>query len=108
MAVDVSTFLTSYPEFKDAPQPLIQAKLDEAQLQILPAIWNALGDPTRDYTQFATFLYAADELFNSPFSRHMARVDQGNDRQGVRSDASPYKIKLDQLKRTVTSGWRVL
>jgi len=108
MAIDVDTFLVNYPEFQDAPESLIEAKLDEAQLQILPAIWNAGGDGTRDYTQMATFLYTADALFDSPFSRHMSRVDQGNDRQGVRSDASPYRAKLQELKRTVTSGWRVL
>jgi hypothetical protein len=47
-------------------------------------------------------------LFNSPFSRHMARVDSGNAKDASRSDASPYRDRLQRLKLTVASGGRVI
>lgn len=101
MALTVRTFQALYPEFADAPPALVQAKLDEAVLMCPESIWG-------DMTDQGVGLYVAQFLYDSPFSRHMARVDQGNDRQGVRSDASPYVDRLQRLKQQVASGYRVL
>ena len=79
----------------------MQAKLDEASLLCPERIWGDLRDQ-------GVGLHAAQYLYDSPFARHMARVDQGNDRQGVRSDASPYIDRLQRLKQQVASGYRVL
>ena len=106
--IDVATFVASYPEFGQAPPSLIAAKLAEAQTLVYGPQWNAGGDPARDLTEQATFLYAADFLYNSPFSRHMARVGEGGAKDSARSDQSPYKLRLDRLKLTAASGWRVI
>lgn len=107
MAITTQAFLLSYPEFRAAPDSLIEAKLAEAQQLVWAPVWNAGGDASRDLSQQAIFLYAADMLYNSPYSRHMARTDEGGAVQGTRSDASPYKQRLDRLKLTVASGSRV-
>lgn len=101
MALTVRTFQALYPEFADAPAALVQAKLDEAAIMCPESMWGELRDQ-------GIGLHAAQYLFDSPFSRHMARVDQGNDRQGVRSDASPYIDRLRRLTQQVASGYRVL
>ena len=73
----------------------------EAATMTPDAVWGDLADQGRA-------LYTAQYLYDSPFARHMARVDQGNDRQGVRSDASPYIDRLRRLVQQVASGYRVL
>lgn len=101
MAVTAASFIVTYPEFADAPVALIEAKLAEAATMTPDAVWGDLADQGRA-------LYTAQYLYDSPFARHMARVDQGNDRQGVRSDASPYIDRLRRLVQQVASGYRVL
>ncbi len=101
MALTVRTFCALYPEFDSAPPALVQAKLDEAALMCPESIWG-------DLTDQGVGLHTAQYLYDSPFSRHMARVDQGNDRQGVRSDASPYIDRLRRLTQQVASGYRCL
>ena len=101
MAVTVDSFQRLYPEFADAPPGLVAGKLTEARVHCPEAIWG-------DFADEGIGLYVAQSLYDSPFSRHMARVDQGNDRQGVRSDASPYIDRLRRLTQMVASGYRVL
>lgn len=101
MAVDLTpaAFLTSYPEFSDAPLSLLQAKLNEATTLIQGPVWNN-GDPARDLTQQATFLQAAHFLALSPYAAHMGLV---------KTDGfTLYSARLQHLKRIVTSGFRVL
>jgi hypothetical protein len=101
MAVTAASFIVTYPEFADAPTVLIEAKLAEAVLMCPDRVWGDLADQ-------GVGLYTAQFLYDSPFARHMARVDQGNDRQGVRTDASPYVDRLRRLVQQVASGYRVL
>ena len=106
MAINTTDFLASYPEFHDAPLSLVAAKLAEA-VRLVPAnqsIWNANGDPTRDLTEDATFLYCAHFLALSPYARHMALIDEKQSPSG----GTLYWQRLQMLKRTVTSGFRVL
>ena len=106
MAIDLPTFRALYPEFAQAPDTLVQGKLNEAT-QLVPAfVWNCNNDPTRDLTQQATFLYCAHFLYESPFARHMASTDT-EDGAGHRP-TSPYLKRLRTLQRIVTSGYRVL
>lgn len=101
MALTVQTFCALYTEFALAPVALVQAKLDEATLMCPTRMWG-------DLTDQGVGLYTAQFLYDSPYSRHMARVDQGGDRETVRSDSSPYYSRLQRLKTQVASGWRVL
>jgi hypothetical protein len=101
MAVTAASFKALYPEFGDAPDALIEGKLAEAVLMCPDRMWGDLADQ-------GVGLYTAQYLYESPYARHMARVDQGNDRQGVRSDASPYNDRLRRLVQQVASGSRVL
>ena len=100
MAVTAASFKALYPEFGDAPDALVEGKLAEADLMTPSGVWGDLKDQGQA-------LYTAQFLYDSPFARHMARIDQGNDRQGVRSDASPYYGRLRQLVQQVASGYRV-
>lgn len=100
MAITTADFKAGYPEFFDAPDSLVAVKLAEAQQLVPSSIWNAGGDPTRDLTQQAVFLYTAQFLSESPYARKMNLVD---DKGG-----SPYKARLDTLRRIVSSGNRVL
>ena len=101
MAVTAASFIVTYPEFSDAPVALVEAKLAEAVTMCPDRVWG-------DLTDQGVGLYTAQYLYDSPFARHMARIDQGNDRQGVRSDASPYIDRLRRLVQQVASGYRAL
>ncbi len=101
MAVTAASFVALYPEFSDAPEALITLKIAEADTMTPSRVWGDLKDQGQA-------LYTAQYLYDSPFARHMARVDQGNDRQGVRTDASPYVDRLRRLVQQVASGYRVL
>jgi hypothetical protein len=97
--IDVPTFLAGFPEFVDAPVSLINAKLAEAKTHVQGPVW-AGGGPSRDFTQQATFLYAAHFLALSPYARSMALV---------KTDGSTlYSQRIADIKRAVTSGFRVL
>lgn len=101
MAVTAASFKALYTEFADAPDALVEGKLAEAVTMCPERVWG-------DLTDQGVGLYTAQYLYDSPFSRHMARIDQGNDRQGVRTDASPYIDRLRRLVQQVASGYRVL
>jgi hypothetical protein len=124
LAIDVTTFLSVYPEFLDAPTALVQAKLTEAQQMVPDSVWGsqpggsvagtsgasgsnffawqngstALGGGG-SLTQQATFLYCAKFLALSPYARKMALV--------AKDGSTIYDVRLKQLLRIVTSGNRV-
>jgi hypothetical protein len=122
MAIDVATFLSLYPEFDRAPTPLVQAKLNEAILMCPSTVWGGavptvVGPATPnvattpdfdrapagfggDLTQMGVFLYCAKFLALSPFARKMALTNKDG--------STIYDARLNELKRTVTSGARVL
>lgn len=99
MAINLATFKARYPEFLNAPDTLIAACMSEAVTMCPVSVWGAGGDSPRDLTQQGVFLYTAQFLSESPFARHMNLVADG---------ASPYKARIDTLKRIVASGHRVL
>lgn len=107
MSVDSTSFLITYPEFAGAPTTLIDAKLAEARTLVYGPVWNADGSTARDLTDQAVGLYTAAFLFDSPYSRHMARTDEGDAAEKNRSDANPYRIRVERLKLVVSSGFRV-
>lgn len=104
MAIDVATFRSLYPEFNDAPDPLVAGKLAEAQQMVPDGVWgqgsvsSGLGGGG-SLTQQATFLYCAQFLAKSPFARAMNLVGKTGE--------TIYDERLERLKRTVTSGHRV-
>lgn len=91
--IDVATFRAGYPEFKDAPDSLVTAKLEEATILVPIGVWGALQ-------QQAAFLYCARFLSLSPFGRHMSLAKEDG--------STLYDERLDRLRFTVTSGFRVL
>lgn len=93
MALDVPSFLRAFPEFQDAPPPLVAAKLAYG-MQLTPArIWGNL-------TEQGAFLYTARFLALSPYGRKIGLV---------RKDGKTnYDEDLTRCKRMVTSGYRVL
>jgi hypothetical protein len=105
MAIDLLTFRSLYPEFASAPDPLVQAKLVEAEQMVPDAVWGA-GTPSGglggggSLTQQATFLYCAQFLAKSPFARSMNLVSKTGE--------TIYDERIQNLKRVVTSGFRVL
>lgn len=93
--ITVSNFLVEYPEFKDAPISLVQAKLQDALILTPCQVWSA-GLLRKQ----GTFLHCARLLALSPFARHMKLVNKDG--------STLYDSQLLKLKQTVTSGFRVL
>lgn len=98
MATDTATFKTVFPEFQDAPAPLVDAKLAQALTLTPTEVWGDDGDGTM--RQQGVFYYTARFLALSPFARNMALVNKA----GVTS----YDVELQRLKSIVASGFRSL
>ncbi len=89
----ISTFLVSFPEFSDSSAPqlaLIQAKLDEAELELDATVW---GDRTNSGHGYLT----AHLLALSPL---------GNTAKLVKGDSTTYWQHYVRLLRKVTAGIR--
>ena len=99
MAIDVATFLKEFPEFRDAPTDLLEATLIRAQEMVPDFVWGSAG-PDHSLTEQGTFLYCARFLALSPYARKLALVGK--------TGRTIYDDRLDQLKRTVSSGFRAL
>ena len=99
MAIDVPTFVATYPEFADAPPTLIAAKLAEAVTMVPDASWGGAG-ASNSLTQQGTFLYCAQFLALSPYARHMNLADTNG--------KTPYDDRISMLRRIVSSGYRSL
>jgi hypothetical protein len=92
MAIDVPTFLASFPEFKDAGTPLIQATLNRALLFVPISTWRV------DFQQEGAFLYCARFLSLTPWGRKMNLANK--------SGETNYDRELQRVKNIVTAGLR--
>lgn len=103
MAIDVPTFLASFPEFNDAPAALISAKLAEAALMCPDTVWGqgtaSPGGGGGSLTQRGTFLHCARFLALSPYARKMQLASKDG--------RTIYDGEIRTLQLTVTSGFRV-
>lgn len=91
MAIDVATFLTVFPEFKDAGAPLILAQLTRALQYVPQGVWG-------DFQQEGAFLYCARFLAITPWGRKMNLANKDN--------VTNYDKDLQRVKYAVTSGLR--
>jgi hypothetical protein len=91
--LDVSAFLTRYPEFAGLDEAHVQAALDDAALEIDVEVWGDKADKGQG-------LLAADLLYRSPFG---ARARTENAKEG-----EMYREEYARLTRAVASGWRVV
>ena len=91
MAIDVQTFLQTFPEFKDAGAVLINAMLVRAQQYTPLCPWGT-------FQQEGTFLYCARFLALSPWGRKMNLANKANE--------TNYDRDLQRVKYIVTSGLR--
>lgn len=98
MAVDVPTFKARFPEFVDAPDALVQAKLNDSLTLTPAAVW---GDNTIDNSiaQQGAFYYCARFLALSPYARKLALV--------AKDGTTQYDRELFRLRSIVTSGLRM-
>lgn len=90
--VSLADFRTNYPEFDDAPDTLVTAKIAQAALRMNAALWAALA-PT------GVMLHAAHLLATSPQGRAMKLVNK----DGSTTYGKEYAI----MQRTCTIGLRV-
>lgn len=97
--IDVPTFLTLYPEFKDATPVLLNVMLTRAlQYTNNVLIWGTGTGLNPGWKQEGTFLHMARFLALSPFGRN-AKLSDGRGRTN-------YDEDLRRLVRKVTSGYR--
>lgn len=80
----IGAFRARYPEFRTAPDTLVQAVLDEAVLRIEPSAFGAKAD-------IAHGLMAAHLLLNNPYGRSQ-RLESGD------AEDDRYMQELAQLK----------
>lgn len=99
MALDSTTFLVRFPEFKRAPVELIESKITEAELQIDSAIWGTKTDLGAGYL-------AAHLLALSPFGQH-ARLVPANQKPTRGEALTTYEREYKRLVGIVSSGFRV-
>lgn len=99
MALDVTSFLARFPEFKRAPLDLIESKITEAELQIDSAVWNTKTDLGAGYL-------AAHLLALSPFGQH-ARLVPANMKPTRGEALTTYEREYKRLVKIVASGFRV-
>lgn len=93
MAIDPTAFIVNYPEFTNAPSPLIANELANAYLQCPSDLWGS-------YIDIGAQLRAAQALALSPFGRGMALSnDEGK---------TVYDSRLEMLEMTVAAGGRLL
>jgi hypothetical protein len=89
----ISSFLASFPEFNDGSDPqnnLVQAKLDEAALEVDPGVWGGLQNLGHGYL-------TAHLLASSPM---------GNTAKLVATQMTTYEKNYRRLLGTVTAGLR--
>jgi len=91
--VTPALFKKKYPEYKDTPDTLVQAKLDIAQGRVSEAAWGDRADAGVMQT-------TAHLLAFTPGSEH-ARLDTKNNKTG----RSIYSSDLEQMRREVTMGF---
>lgn len=89
--MDVSTFCTQFPELANAGEPMLQAFLDAADLEIDRKIWGAKADQGQAYL-------AAHKLTLSPWGQNARLVSTDG--------KTTYAVHFESLQMQVTSGYR--
>jgi len=93
VAVDVSVFLTNYPEFVNAPTEVVQNCLNDAYSMTPDVVWPS------NLVDQAAQLRCAQALALSPFGRGMSYADkQGN---------TVYDDRLNRLIQIAAAGGSV-
>ena len=93
MAVTVGQFLLRYPEFCPAPQELIEACLEEAELLVDRTVYGAKAD-------MAIKARAAHFVAINPLGE-LARLDK-------KGEKTTYLTHFEGIKRGIGAGCRVI
>lgn len=91
MSATLATFKVQFPEFANSGDPLLQAHLDAALLEIGP-VWGALADQGQMYL-------AAHKLALSPYGQNAKMV--------AKDGTTTYQVHYQRLVGIVSSGYRV-
>lgn len=100
MSVGFSSFVEAFPEFREAPKTLVDAKLAEARLQVDPVVW-------RGKTDLGVSYLAAHLVAISPFGQH-ARLQPASAKVTRDEALTTYERHYRALVRSVSSGYRVV
>jgi len=92
MTMLLDTFKTQFPELRNAGDPLLQAFLDAADLEIDPEIWGTLADQGQAYL-------AAHKLTLSPWGQAARLATDG---------VTTYETHYVKMQRMVATGFRVI
>jgi hypothetical protein len=93
MAVTRTTFLVRFPEFNRASEPLIDAYIEAASLQVDDSVWG-------DKADLGVELTAAHLLALSPFGQQARMVNKDG--------STTYGERLSSMQRQVAGGpWLV-
>lgn len=92
MALLYTSFIAKFPEFANATQALVQKHLDDALLEIDPAVWGPKADAGQGFL-------AAHTLALSPFGQGVRLVQKDG--------TTTYNVHYKRLQRQVSSGGRV-
>lgn len=90
--MNVSDFITQFPEFRTVDLNLVKAMLDAALLEIDVAVWRAKADQGQAYL-------AAHRLAMSPFGQ--------NARLSAKDGNTTYYTHYKEIRSQVASGFRV-
>lgn len=96
MPVSVATFKEHFPEFVQAPDTLVQAKINEALVTHKPPIWEE-----GDVKDQAVMYKAASFLALSPGAKHLRMSDPN-------SSDTIYDKRWMELARSVAFAYRVV
>jgi phage terminase small subunit len=100
VAVEFETFVDAFPEFRDASQVLVEAKIAEATLQVDPTVFRTKTDLTISYL-------TAHLLSMSSFGQHSRLIP--SNAKATRDEAlTTYEREYRRLVRAHTSGFRVV
>jgi hypothetical protein len=90
--LSLSDFRTRFPEFVDATDGFVQAKLDETDALVDPVVFG-------QQAYVAAYYYTADLLALSPFGQN-ARLTPNDDGK------TTYRLQYERMMRSATFGYR--
>lgn len=93
MSVTAASFKARFPEFTNADDDLVDEVLTRASALCPESVWEDLADQ-------GTELRAAIDLAKSPYARSADLVNKDG--------STVYDDRLNELKRVVSSGGRVI
>lgn len=90
--MNLAAFKVQFPELRSAGDPLLQAFLDAALLEIDLEIWGNLADQGQGYL-------AAHKLTLSPWGQNARLSTDG---------VTTYQVHYENMRRMVAVGFRVI